>query len=144
MVLAGAVRPGRMHDRTAVRTEGITEQFHLRPKVKAKVDAGYAGPAKEFPGQVTAPPKKPKDDACDGDKYAWREERRCQSSARICVGHTHAELRQRAPLRRFTGRRDTYAETHLAIAGLVCDRTARRPTRNETSTELVLVSGITS
>ncbi|UQA90556.1 hypothetical protein [Streptomyces halobius] len=40
--------------------------------------------------------------------------------------------------RRFTGRRETYAETHLAIAGLVSDRTARRPTRRETSTELVL------
>lgn len=141
MLLAGVVRPGRMHDQTAVRTEGIAEQFRLRPSVKAKVDSGYAGLAKEFPGQVTAPPKKPKDEACDGEKRAWREARRRQSSARICVEHTNAELRQWAPLRRFTGRRETYAETHLAIAGLVSDRAARRPTRRETSTELVLARG---
>ncbi|MFB6963011.1 hypothetical protein ACFCYB_40135, partial [Streptomyces sp. NPDC056309] len=61
----------------------------------------------------------------------------------ICVEHTNAELRQWAPLRRFTGRRETYAETHLAIAGLVSDRAARRPTRRETSTELVLARGTT-
>ncbi|WP_367046213.1 transposase family protein [Streptomyces sp. Je 1-332] len=139
MLLSGVVRPGRMHDQTAVRTEGIAEQFRLRPPVKSEVDAGYAGLAKEFPGQVTAPPKKPKGTACDGDKRAWTEARRRQSSARICVEHTHAELRQWAPLRRFTGRRETYSETHLAIAALVSDRSAQRPTRGRTSTELVLL-----
>lgn len=40
-----------------------------------------------------------------------------------------------APLQRYTGRRETYAETHLAIAGLVSDRSALRTTRD---TELVL------
>ncbi|MBC9729388.1 hypothetical protein [Streptomyces sp. TRM68367] len=35
----------------------------------------------------------------------------------------------------------TYADTHLASAGLVSDRAARRPTRPETSTELVLARG---
>jgi len=59
------------------------------------------------------------------------------------VEHTNAELRQWAPLRRFTGRRDAYAETHLAIAGMVSDRSARRPTRRRTSTELVLVRDVT-
>jgi hypothetical protein len=34
---------------------------------------------------------------------------------------------------------ETYTETHLAIAALVSDRSARRPTRRKTSTELVLV-----
>ncbi|ELS50789.1 putative transposase [Streptomyces viridochromogenes Tue57] len=141
MLLSGVVRPGRMHDQTAVRTEGIAEQFRLHPSVRSQADAGYAGPAKEFPDQVTAPPKRPKDDACDGNKRAWNEARRRQSSARICVEHTNAELRQRAPLRRFTRRRDTYDETHLPIAGLVSDRSARCPTRRRTSTELVLVHG---
>jgi hypothetical protein len=87
LLLSGLVRPGRMHDQTAVRTEGIAEQFRTRPGVKAKVDSGYLGLAKEFPGQISAPPKKPKDEACDGDKHAWRETRRRQSSARICVEH---------------------------------------------------------
>lgn len=53
---AGAFRPGRMHDQTAVRTEGIAGLFEQFPEVKAKVDAGYRGLAKEFPGQVQAPP----------------------------------------------------------------------------------------
>lgn len=52
----GVVRPGRMHDQTAVRTEGIAEQFRLRPQVKAKVDDGYRGLAGEFPDQISAPP----------------------------------------------------------------------------------------
>ena len=49
---AGAFRPGRMHDQTAVRTEGIADLFRQFPQVKAKVDAGYRGLAKEFPDQV--------------------------------------------------------------------------------------------
>jgi hypothetical protein len=59
---AGAFRPGRMHDQTAVRTEGIADLFTQFPQVKAKVDAGYRGVAKEFPDQVQAPPLKPKKD----------------------------------------------------------------------------------
>ncbi|MGX1480741.1 UNVERIFIED_CONTAM: hypothetical protein RKD50_009549 [Streptomyces canus] len=75
MLLSGVVRPGRMHDQTAVRTEGIAEQFRLHPSVKSQADAGYPGLAKQFPGQVTVPPKKPKDDACDGEKRTWHEAR---------------------------------------------------------------------
>jgi hypothetical protein len=142
MLCSGAERPGRMHDQTAVRTEGIAEQFRQRPKVKAEVDSGYQGLAKEFPDQVTAPPKKPKEDACEGEKRAWREARRRQSSARICVEHTNAELRQWAPMRRFTGRRETYPQTQRAIAGLISDRAAKRPTRRKHSTELVLARNV--
>ncbi|MER5908129.1 transposase family protein [Streptomyces mirabilis] len=53
---SGAEWPDRMHDQTAVRTEGITEQFRRHPAVKAVVDDGYRGLANEFPGQVSAPP----------------------------------------------------------------------------------------
>ncbi|WP_307054331.1 transposase family protein [Streptomyces achromogenes] len=137
-LFSGVVRPGRMHDQTAVRTEGIAEQFHRHPRVKAEVDEGYRGLANEFPGQVSAPPKKPKDDAPLGEQHAWREQRRRQSSARICVEHTNAEYKQWRPLQRFTGRREIYAETHLAISALVSDRSARRATRRKSSTELVL------
>ncbi|MFJ8013736.1 transposase family protein [Streptomyces sp. NPDC096339] len=59
----GAVRPGRMHDVTAVRTEGREEQLRLHPNLNAEVDSGYAGLARDFPGQVCAPPKKPATDA---------------------------------------------------------------------------------
>ncbi|MFD7180549.1 transposase family protein [Streptomyces sp. NPDC059904] len=54
---SGADRPGRMHDQTAMRTEGIAEQFRLHPDVRAEVDEGYRGLANEFPEQVSAPPR---------------------------------------------------------------------------------------
>ncbi|WP_406300792.1 transposase family protein (plasmid) [Embleya sp. NBC_00888] len=117
MLLSGVVRPGRTHDQTAVRSEGIAEQFRHRPRVKAKVDSGYMGLAKEFPRQVIAPPKKPKDDVCDGDRYAWREARRRQFSARICVEHTNAELRQWAPAEFFApGDVDAFPAIPRAVA----------------------------
>ncbi|MFE4998969.1 transposase family protein [Streptomyces mirabilis] len=137
---SGADRPGRMHDQTAMRTEGIAEQFRLRPGVKAEVDEGYPGLANEFPEQVSAPPRKPKDDAPDGERHAWREARRRQSSRRICVEHANAEHKQWRPLQRYVGRREHYAQTHRAIAGLVSDRAAARPTRRQTSAELVPAS----
>ncbi|MFF3460753.1 transposase family protein [Streptomyces sp. NPDC002730] len=142
-LFSGAERPGRMHDQTAVRTEGIAEQFRQHPEVKAEVDDGYRGLANEFPDQVSAPPKKPKsldtDDAQLTERYGWLEAKRRQSSRRICVEHANAEHRQWRPLQRYTSRRESYGETHRAIAGLVSDRAARRATRRRTSTELVLV-----
>jgi hypothetical protein len=136
-LFSGAVRPGRRHDQTAVRTEGIAEPFRRHPTVKAKVDEGHRGLAGEFPDQVDAPPKKPKGHAPLGEHHAWRERRR-QSSARIHVEHTNADYQQWRPPQRFTGRRETHPQTHLAIAGLVFDRSARRPTRRKPGTELML------
>ncbi|MFC0601662.1 transposase family protein [Streptomyces palmae] len=103
LLWSGADRPGRVHDRTATCTEGIPEQFRQHPNLKAEVDEGYRGLANEFPSQVGAPPKKPKEDAPLGEQYAWREVRRRQSSARDCVEHANAELRQWRPLQRYTG-----------------------------------------
>ncbi|MFB7531398.1 transposase family protein [Streptomyces sp. NPDC056178] len=62
---SGAVRPGRMHDQTRVRTKGIAEQFRMHLDVRAEVDDGYRGLANEFPGQVSAPPRKPKNRDAD-------------------------------------------------------------------------------
>ncbi|MEU3783394.1 hypothetical protein [Streptomyces sp900129855] len=42
------------------------------------------------------------------------------------------------PLQRVTGRRETYTETRLAIAGLVSDRSACRATHRKPSNELML------
>jgi hypothetical protein len=67
----GAFRPGRMHDQTAVKTEGICDLFERYPKVKAKVDAGYQGLAKQYPDQVQAPPPKPKKDVLPEEVAAW-------------------------------------------------------------------------
>jgi hypothetical protein len=122
----GAVRPGRQHDQTAVKTEGICDLFERFPRVKAKVDAGYRGLAKQFPNQVEAPPLKPKKDAPPEDVAAWEAARKKQSSERIPVEHANAEHKQWRPLQRWIGRREYYDETHLAIASLVSDRTAER------------------
>jgi hypothetical protein len=123
---AGAFRPGRMHDQTAVRTAGIADLFRQYPQVRAKVDAGYRGLAREFPDQVQAPPLKPKKDAPPEDIAAYEEQRHRQSSERICVEHANAEHKQWRPLQRYLGRREDFDETYAAIAGLVSDRAAER------------------
>ena len=123
---AGAFRPGRMHDQTAVRTEGIADLFTRFPEVKAKVDAGYRGLAKDFPDQVQAPPLKPKKDASPEETAACDEQRHRQSSERICVEHANAEHKQWRTLQRYLGRREDFDETYTAVAVLVSDRAAER------------------
>jgi hypothetical protein len=122
----GAFRPGRMHDQTALKTDGICDLFEQYPEVKAKVDAGYRGLAKQFPDQVQAPPLKPGKNATPEDLEAYETARHQQSSERICVEHANAEHKQWRTLQRYIGRREYFEETHLAIAGLVSDRAAER------------------
>jgi hypothetical protein len=122
----GAFRPGRQHDQTALKTDGICALFEGFPQVKASVDAGYRGLAKQFPGQIDAPPLKPGKGSSPEVVAAWEQERKRQSSARICVEHANAEHKQWRPLQRWIGRREHYDQTHLAIAGLVSDRAAMR------------------
>lgn len=122
----GAFRPGRVHDITALRTEGIEDLLKRYPKVKAKVDAGYQGLARDFPDQVTAPPKKPGKRASPEETAAWETARRAQSSSRICVEHAIAEPKQWRTQQRWIGRREHYASTARAVAGLVSDRCAIR------------------
>jgi len=123
---SGAFRPGRQHDQTALKTEGICDLFERFPQVKAKVDAGYRGLAKQFPDQVQAPPLKPKKDAQPEELAAWEEARKQQSSERICVEHANAEHKQWRPHQRWIGRREYFDQTYQAVAGLVSDRTAMR------------------
>jgi hypothetical protein len=122
----GAFRPGRMHDVTALRTEGTEDLLRRHPDVRAEVDTGYQGLARDFPGQVSAPPKKPGKDALPEETTRWEQQRHQQSSRRICVEHAIAEPKQWRPLQRYLGRRDHFQETALAIAGLVSDRAATR------------------
>jgi DDE superfamily endonuclease/Helix-turn-helix of DDE superfamily endonuclease len=126
MLWAGATRPGRMHDATAVRTEGIEDLLRCHPQVKAEVDSGYQGLARDFPYQISAPPRKPAKDAPSEQVAAHEQARKQQSSRRICVEHTIAEPKQWRPLQRYIGRREYFDETFQAIAGLVSDRTALR------------------
>ena len=123
---AGAFRPGRMHDQTALQTEGITGLCQQYPQVNSKVDAGCRGLAKQFPDQAEAPPLKPKKHASPEETAAYEEQRHRQSSERICVEHANAEHKQWRPLQRYLGRREYFDETFLAISGLVSDRAAAR------------------
>jgi len=122
----GAIRPGRMHDATALRTEGIEDLLHHYPRVTADVDSGYQGLARDFPGQVTAPPAKPKTGATPSQVTEREAARKQQSSRRICVEHAIAEPKQWRTMQRYIGRRQYFGDTALAIAGLVSDRTAER------------------
>jgi hypothetical protein len=122
----GAIRPGRMHDQTAIKTEGVEELLRQHPTVNVRVDTGYRGLAKTFPAQVSAPPLPPAKDAPAETLAAYQQARKQQSSRRICIEHAIAEHKQWRPLQRYLGRRDAYPETYLAIAGLVSDRAARR------------------
>jgi hypothetical protein len=122
----GAMRPGRMHDATAVRTEGIADLLRHYPPVTAEVDSGYQGLARDFPDQVNAPPKKATSHAPPEEVACWEEQRKQQSSQRICVEHAIAEAKQWRPLQRYLGRREYFEQTALAVAGLVSDRSAQR------------------
>jgi len=115
-----------MHDATALRTEGIEDLLRQYPTVTAHVDSGYQGIARDFPDQVTAPPKKPRADATLEERANWEKDRKTQSSTRICVEHAIAEPKQWRTLQRYIGRREYVEQTIQAVAGLVSDRTARR------------------
>jgi DDE superfamily endonuclease/Helix-turn-helix of DDE superfamily endonuclease len=126
LLWCGATRPGRMHDVTALRTEGVEDLLRQYPTVKAKVDSGYQGLARDFPDQVSAPPKKPPKDADDTQRAEYNTTRHAQSSQRICVEHAIAEPKQWRSLQRYIGRREHFEDTILAVAGLVSDRCAER------------------
>jgi len=121
-----AFRPGRMHDVTALRTQGIEDLLHRHPEVTAEVGAGYQGLARDFPAQVSALPKKPAKDAPPEETARWEQRSHQQSSTRICAEHAIAEPKQSRPLQRYLGRRDSFPETALAIAELVAERAAMR------------------
>ena len=123
---AGAIRPGRQHDQTAVRTEGIDALLDAHPEVKFLVDAGYRGLATDHPEQVIAPPLKPKKDAPPDEVAAYEAARKAQSSQRIPAEHAIAAIKWWRTLQRFTGRRDALPETIRAVAGLASDRAAAR------------------
>jgi hypothetical protein len=126
LLWCGAIRPGRMHDVTAVRTEGIEDLLRRYPTVRARVDSGYQGLARDFGDQVSAPPPKPPNDATARQRAEYNAARKAQSSQRICVEHAIAEPKQWRPLQRYIGRRERFEDTVLAIAGLVSDRCAER------------------
>src|SRR5262249_28740893 len=68
----GAFRPGRMHDQTALHTEGIDALLEQRPTIRCAMDSGYQGLRRDHPGQVSVPPGKPAKDAPPEATAAWQ------------------------------------------------------------------------
>jgi hypothetical protein len=123
-IWAGATRPGRMHDQTAMRTEGIDDLLNWYREVKLLVDSGYRGLANDHPDQVIAPPLKPKKNAAPEQVAAYETARKAQSSQRIPAEHAIASIKWWRTLQRFTGRRDTLPDIIRAVTGLAADRAA--------------------
>jgi hypothetical protein len=119
-------RPGRQHDQTALRTDGIDDLLRRFPGVRCEMDAGYRGLHRDHPGQVSVPPEKPAKDAAPEVTEAWEHARHAQSSTRICVGHAIADSKNWRSLQPWTGRREDLPETIQAIGSLVSDRAAAR------------------
>jgi hypothetical protein len=123
---SGAIRPGRMHDQTAVKTDGIDDLLDAYPDVKLLVDSGYRGLANDHPDQVIAPPLKPNKDAPPDEVAAYEAARKAQSSQRIPAEHAIASIKWWRTLQRFTGRRELLPEIIRAVTGLASDRAAAR------------------
>ncbi|MEV7536956.1 transposase family protein [Streptomyces hydrogenans] len=119
-----ALRPGRMHDATAARNEGIAVCFQHFPDVKVLLDDGYLGLRRDHPGQAITPPRKPNKIALPQVHAAGEEARHNHSSKRITVEHALAYHKRWKQLTRWTHRRAALPATYRAIAGLVSDRTA--------------------
>ncbi len=117
-----ASRPGRMHGQRAIKGEGIDGLLADYPDIAIEMNNGYRGLARDHPGQVTAPPKKPRKDATEAQTQTWRDTRHAQSSSWICARHGIGELKAWRSLQRWIGRRDYLPETIASIAGLVSDR----------------------
>ena len=122
----GVVRPGRMHDQTALRTEGIDDLLDRFPEVTGKFDSGYRGLHNHHPDQVNVPPNKPAKDAPPEVIQAYEQARHTQSSERICVEHAIADSKNWRPLQRWIGPREDLEETIRAIGSLVSDRATAR------------------
>ncbi len=123
-LLDAVFRPGRMHDQTALRTDGIDALLEQFPDVRCEMDAGYLGLRRDHPDQVSTPPKKPAKDAAPEVTGAYEQARYAQSSQRICVEHAIAGSKHWRPLQRWIGRREDLPETVRAIGSLVSDRAA--------------------
>ena len=122
----GAPRPGRMHDQTAIKTEGLDDLLRHYPRVRIWADEAYRGLSKHHPGQVITKPAAPVA-TCPPDLAAHLTDiRKLHSQQRIPVEHVIARLKTWKQLAHWTGPRTSLPETIAAIAGLISDITAQQ------------------
>lgn len=118
-----ALRPGRMHDATAARNDGIAVCFQQFPDVQVLLDDGYLGLRRDHPGQAVTPPRQGNKISPPEVLEARRRARHRHSSRRITVEHALADHKRWKQLTRWIHRREVLPATYRAIAGLVSDRT---------------------
>ncbi|GAB7102015.1 hypothetical protein JCM4814A_03290 [Streptomyces phaeofaciens JCM 4814] len=118
-----ALRPGRMHDATAARNEGIAPCFRHFSDVEVLLDDGYLGLRRDHPGQAVTPPRKANKTSPPQVHEARRQARHQHSSRRLIVERALADHKRWKQLARWTHRRVALPATHKTIAGLVSDRT---------------------
>ncbi|GAA2342552.1 transposase [Streptomyces kunmingensis] len=117
-----ALRPGRMHDATAARKEGIGTFFQHFHDVEVLLDDGYLGLRRDHPGQAVTPPRKGNKISPPEVLEARLRARHRHSSKRITVEHALADHKRWKQLARWTHRRENLPATYQAIAGIVSDR----------------------
>lgn len=126
LLWCGAARPGRMHDQTAVKTEGIDDLLAHFPGVRIWADDGYRGLSRDHPGQVVTKQPEAPDTAEPELQQHMRELRRLHCQQRIAVEQVIGRMKNWKVLACWRGRRDTLPPLIIAVAGLVSDLTATR------------------
>jgi hypothetical protein len=111
-----AMRPGRMHDAAAVRTEGVDSCFRCFPEVEVPLDDGYPGLRRGHPHQALTPPRKPRRSALPEFHERWKLHRHAHSSDRITVEYALAAPKRWKQSTRWTHRRESLPADYRAIA----------------------------
>jgi hypothetical protein len=123
---AGAFRPGRMHDQTAVRTEGTAGLFTPVPpgqgQGRCRVPRAGQGVPRSGPGPAAQ---------AEEGRHPGRNRSLRGRTPQAVIGTDlrrarNAEHKQWRTLQRYLGRREDFDVTFLAVAGLVSDRAAER------------------
>ena len=125
LLYAGTFRPGRMHDQTAIKTEGIDDLLQHFTRVRIWADEGYRGLSRDHPGQVITKPPLPNDLPADIEQ-AIIDARKVHCQQRIPIEQVIGRMKNWRTLAHHPGRRETLPETILAVASLVSDLTATR------------------
>lgn len=126
LLWTGAIRPGRMHDQTAIKTEGLDNLLTQFPGVRIWADQGYRGLARDHPGQVITKLDPPPDTADPDLQTTITDLRKLHCQQRIPIEQTIGRLKNWKALTHWHARRTTLPETITAIAALVSDLTATR------------------
>jgi len=123
---AGAARPGRMHDQTAVNTEGIEELLRYYPTVTAGWTPAAGGFANGFRDRVCAPPPRPSKDARPrGSPPTGRHARGSRPGGSVSSTPSPSTSSGDPPNATSDAARPT-PKRMWPFAGLVSDRAARR------------------